>query len=387
MRRLRRAPTALAALLAVAGCAAPVKPPEPPAPAAPAASTRAEPPRPPAPAGARVELAALPGWPQDDHAAALAAFVAGCSATAAPPALAPACAQARALGRADRASARAFLERTLVAERVGADGLLTGYYAPAYPARTAPDAEFSAPVRPKPADLISLDLAAFDPTLAGKRIVGRVMEGTFQPYPTRALIERRATAAGEVLAWMRPEELFFLQIQGSGVLTFPDGGRRRAVYAAHNGRPFVGLARPLRERGLLADHQTSAANIQAWLAARRGPEADALMDENPRYVFFALEPDDGREPAGAAAVSLPAGRAVAVDPSIHAYGQPLWIDADAGALAGAFPTYRRLVAALDTGGAIKGPVRADLYIGSGQAAGVEAGRIRHRLTMYRLVPR
>jgi membrane-bound lytic murein transglycosylase A len=86
-------------------------------------------------------------------------------------------------------------------------------------------------------------------------------------------------------------------------------------------------------------------------------------------------------------VPLPAGRAIAVDPAFHAYGQPFWIDADAGALSGAFPAYRRAVTALDTGGAIKGAVRADLYIGTGQAAGVEAGRIRHRLRMHRLVPR
>jgi membrane-bound lytic murein transglycosylase A len=111
------------------------------------------------------------------------------------------------------------------------------------------------------------------------------------------------------------------------------------------------------------------------------------MAENPRYVFFRLTPDDGQDPAGAASVSLPAGRAVAIDPAHHGYGQPLWIDADAGALAGAFPAYRRLVTALDTGGAIKGAVRADLYIGRGTSAGVEAGRIRHSLRMYRLVPR
>ena len=334
-------------------------------------------------AAGRVELATLPGWATEDHRAALASFLAGCAAVKAGPLLA-ACVEAR---RTSPTEAAAFLQRTFVAERIDGEGLLTGYYAPVYPARTARDEVFSAPVRPKPADLVTLDLAAFDPALAGRRVVGRVMDGAFQPYPSRALIERRATPSQAVLAWMRPEDLFFLQIQGSGVLTFPDGSRRRAAFAAHNGRPFVGIAKPMRERGLLSDDQTSGANIQAWLAAHRGPEADALMAENPRYVFFTLGEDDGAEPSGAAAVALPAGRAVAVDPTQHAYGQPLWIDADAGALAGSFPAYRRLVTALDTGGAIKGAVRADLYIGRGEAAGVEAGRIRHRLRMYRLVPR
>ena len=215
----------------------------------------------------------------------------------------------------------------------------------------------------------------------------RVAGGVSEPYPDRATIEASAPGPGEILAWMRPEELFFLQIQGSGGLVFEDGARRRAVFAAHNGRPFVGLARLMRERGLLPDEQTSAANIKAWLAARRGPEADALMRENPRYVFFALEPDDGGHPRGAAGVPLPAGRAAAIDPAHHAYGQVLWIEADAGALAGAFPRYRRMVAALDTGGAIRGPVRADLYVGRGEAAGTEAGRIRHALRLWRIVPR
>ena len=111
------------------------------------------------------------------------------------------------------------------------------------------------------------------------------------------------------------------------------------------------------------------------------------MRLNPRYAFFRLAPDDGRPPQGAAGVALPAGRGVAVDPSAHAYGELLWIDGEAPLLAGAFPTYRRLVSALDTGGAIKGEVRADLYLGQGDAAGAEAGRVRHTLTMWRLVPR
>jgi membrane-bound lytic murein transglycosylase A len=227
-------------------------------------------PPPTPPVSGRAELTSLRGWAEEDHAAALDAFVKGCGAVR-EAALGAACSSARRLGPVDRAAARAFLERTLVAEPVAGAGLLTGYYAPEYPARTQPDAEFSAPVRPKPADLVTLDLAAFDPSLAGRSVVGRVLDGAFQPYPTRALIERRPTPPDAVLAWMRPEQLFFLQIQGSGVLTFPDGSRRRAAFAAHNGRPFVGIARPMRERGLLADDQTSAANIQAWLAARRGP--------------------------------------------------------------------------------------------------------------------
>ncbi len=365
MRFLGPATALLAAALA-SGCvtAAPPPAPVPSLPPAPPLAVRG------------ASLASLPGWAQEDHAAALAAFRQGCGSSR-DPGISALCAELRV---AYVANPRAWLDQRLVAVPVEGSGLLTGYFAPEYPARRRPDAEFSAPVRARPADLTA-DRA--DPS----RVFRIRADGQAEPYPERAAIEGQPPSPDQVLAWMRPEDLFFLQIQGSGSLQFEDGSRRRAAYAAHNGRPFVGIARPMRERGLLADHQTSAANIRAWLAARRGPEADALMRENPRYVFFRLEPDDGGQPRGAASVPLPAGRAIAVDPAHHAYGQAFWIEADAGALAGAFPRYRRLVTALDTGGAIKGAVRADLYIGRGEAAGLEAGRIRHDLRMWRLVPR
>ena len=111
------------------------------------------------------------------------------------------------------------------------------------------------------------------------------------------------------------------------------------------------------------------------------------MRLNPRYAFFSLAPDDGRQPVGAANVPLPPGRAIAVDPGFHQMGELFWVDAEAPILAGAFPAYRRMVTALDTGGAIKGEVRADLYLGLGQAAGAEAGRVRHTLRLFRLVPK
>ena len=115
--------------------------------------------------------------------------------------------------------------------------------------------------------------------------------------------------------------------------------------------------------------------------------ADEIMRLNPRYAFFRLAPDDGKPPVGAANVPLPRGRAEAEEPAYHPMGALVWIDGQAPLLAGAFPTYRRLATALDTGGAIKGEVRADLYLGEGAAAGAEAGRVRHPLKLWRLVPR
>lgn len=312
------------------------------------------------------DVAALPGWQAEDHVAALSAVIAACAVTRAAP---PVCRAAAALDFLDETSARDFLEANFRAVRVPASGRLTGYFMPVYEARQAPSDEFSAPVRPRPADLPVQDLS---PTAQA-------------PYADRAAIEARP--ATDALAWMRPEDLFFMQIQGSGVLVFADGGRQKAVFAGDNGAPFVGIAGPMRARGLIADQNGSAGAIRDWLAQHRGPEAQAVMALDPRYVFFSLTRDDGSDPFGAAGQRLVAGRAVAVDPAWHAMGELLWIDGETPALAGAVPSYRRLTVALDTGGAIKGPARADLYLGRGQAAGQEAGRVRHDLTLYRLVPR
>jgi membrane-bound lytic murein transglycosylase A len=307
-----------------------------------------------------LELSALPGWAQDDHAAAYAAYLQTCH-IARDPDFAAVCRKARASGPLNAEFARRFFELNFRAAPSPPPGLLTAYFAPEYEARFSRQGEFNAVVRPRPADLVN-----------------------GQPYADRATIE--AAPEARPLAWMRAEDLFFLQIQGSGVLRLPDGRRVRAMYDGNNGLPFVGIAGPMRDRGLLPGNNTSGDAIRRWLADHRGPEADAIMALNPRYVFFRTAPDDGLDPAGAAGVPLPAGRAIAVDLSRHVLGEPFWIEASAPTLAGAFPSYRRLVMALDTGGAIKGDVRADLYIGKGDAAGVEAGRVKHTLRMYRLIP-
>ena len=306
-------------------------------------------------------FADLAGWPDDDHAAALTAFEKGCAVTR-DAALAGVCARALMLGPVNEGRARAFLEANFRPEAVAAPGLLTAYFSPVYEARPSPAGAFTAPVRPRPSDLAAGGGA----------------------YADRAAIEARPAAGA--LAWMRPEDLFFLQIQGSGVLVFPNGERARAIFDGTNGAPFVGIASAMRQAGLLADDDTSGDAIRGWLAANRGERARRIMALDPRYVFFRLGPDDGLEPAGAAGAPLIAGRSVAVDAALHPLGEMVWIDATAPALAGAFPSYRRLAVALDTGGAIKGEARADLYLGEGPAAGLEAGRVRHVLRLYRLAP-
>ncbi len=366
------AAVALAAL-SLAACATPQEHGPIPPGYQPPPETPRPPPVEPAPPR-RVPLSALPGWGAEDQDAAFAAWRSVCHASR-DPGMAELCSRARAVRDTGPGVGRAFLEAFFEAEMAPGEGVLTAYFAPVYAARSQPDAEFSAPVRPRPADMI----------IEGGAVLQVLPDGTRQPYPDRTGIETAPLTTP--LAWMRPEELFFLQIQGSGVLTFEDGRRMKALYAAHNGRTFVGIANPMRDRGLLARDNTSGEAIRQWLAANRGAAADEVMRLNPRYAFFRLAPDDGKPPLGAANIPLQRGRAIAVDPGFHTYGELVWIDAQAPILTGAFPVYRRLVTALDTGGAIKGEVRADLYLGEGDAAGVEAGRVRHTLRLWRLVPR
>lgn len=375
-RSLSRLLPALILSLVVAACATPSAVPPPPTPPRPGPPT-VQPSR-PTPAPARPEsFAELPGWAQDDHAAGYEAFRTTCGVSR-DPALGEVCRRARAIGPLDASRARAFFEENFRPELILGEGVLTAYFSPEYDARERPDAEFSAPVRPKPVDLVGNGVG-------GKEALRRGPDGQTAPYPDRARIE--TSPIGQPLAWMRPEDLFFLQIQGSGVLTFPSGRRTKAVFAATNGKTFIGIANPMRDRGLLPANNTSGEAIRAWLADNRGPRADEIMRLNPRYVFFTLAPDDGRQPVGAAGIPLPAGRAIAVDTGRNSLGDIYFIEGVAPTLNGAFPAYRRTVMALDAGGAIKGQVRADLYLGLGDAAGAEAGRVRHTLRMHRLVPK
>ena len=336
--------------------------------------------------------AGLPGWSHEDHLAAFKAYAEGCRAARAAASVAL-CERAQRLNRMARLptaqDARRFFEAEFKVVEVrnpdSRPGLLTSYFAPEYPARRTQDGDFDMPVLARPADLVK----------TGSGVMQRRPDGSTGPYADRAAIEAAAAAgspSAPVLAWMKAEDLFFLQIQGSGYLTFEDGGTARAAYAADNGRPFAGIARPMAAKGLLPENGTSGDAIRAWLAAHRGREARAITALNPRYIFFDLQPDDlgeegGGHPAGAAGIPLTPRRSIAVDPAHWTYGDLAWIEADAGNLNGARSGYQGLVVALDTGSAIRGAVRADYYMGRGEAAGAEAGTVRHPLRMWRLVPR
>jgi len=251
-------------------------------------------------------------------------------------------------------------------------GLLTGYYEPELDVRRVPRDGFTQPIRSRPNELLSADLGAFSSELAGQRLMGRVEGNRFIPYRDRAEIE--TVNAGEPLAYGRPIDVFFLQIQGSGRLVFEDGETRRAAFAAHNGQPYVSIGRELVSRGELELHEASKSGIEAWLN-ENGPDAIRdLFSVNPRYIFFGLEPlpDPDLGPRGAAGLPLTPMASVAVDPAFLPYGVPVMLGAD---LPGE-EDWHGLVITQDTGGAIRGPMRGDLFYGWGQTAEQRAGSTR-----------
>ncbi len=279
----------------------------------------------------------------------------------------------------DGAAARAYLERWfepfLAKGNNGAEGLFTGYYEPELKGARAPDARFDIPLYGRPKDLVTVDLGLFDDSLKGKHIAGHVAGGRLEPYATRAEIEAGAIASeAPTLLWVEDAiELFFLQIQGSGRVVLPDGTQVRVGYAAGNGRSYRSIGKILAERGVMSVEQVTLQSLKAWLRANPG-EAKALMDQNGSYVFFREIAGEG--PIGAEGVALTPGRSLAVDPRFLGYGLPIWLDIESppdSVWSGG--RLRRLVVAQDTGGAIKGPVRGDLFWGAGAEAEQLAGRM------------
>jgi len=370
---------AAALLLVLASCGPRVKPPD---------RLTAE----------RSSFASLPGWSGDRQGEALGAFLHSCAtllkekpATELGPAglggtaadWREACGRAQTVDSADHAAARRFFEANFTPYRLGNNGesagLFTGYFEIELQGARAPDGAHATPLYRRPSDLVSVDLGLFRPSLHGERIAGRVAGGALLPYETRAEIEGGALARrGLELCWVAdPIDAFFLAIQGSGRVRLADGGEIRIGYDGQNGHPYVPIGRVLADRGALARDEVSMQSIRGWLTAHPG-EARKLMDENPSYVFFRELTGPG--PVGAEGVVLTAGRSLAIDRSFLPLGVPLWLDGETGDL-------RRLVVAQDTGGAIRGPVRGDLFWGHGAEAGSAAGAMKARGAYYLLLPR
>ncbi len=377
----------LAALLVLSGCETPA--PAAPAPVQPDQADRGDmvlwqiPPRP-------VAYDALPGWDGADLAPGLSALRRSCALFAlrqpgqilsprAPWAgtagdWQPACAALDVI--ADASSARAVMQALFTPVEIAApDGAsrFTGYFEPTFEARLTPQPPFTEPVPARPSDLISTSGKVYQTLPNGQR----------RAYPIRAEITRNGVIP---LAYAHPADVFFLQIQGSGRLILPDGRTLRAVYAAHNGQPFKSTANWLMAKGWITRGEASMAGIRAWMDRTTPARARQAMNANPRFVFFAIEPegDPNLGPKGSLGVALTPLGSLAVDNDYHPGGVPMFVQTKAPGLGG---NWSGFLVAQDTGGAIKGPVRGDIYFGTGDAAGAAADTVNAPGRLWVLLPR
>jgi membrane-bound lytic murein transglycosylase A len=348
---------------------------------------------------------ALEGWAADDHVASFSAFLKSCApflASREPHAGRPihtalwqVCRRAAHLKPATAAEAQAFFEENfnpVAIARIGeSKGLLTGYFEPEVDGSRFPNPEFSVPLYRRPRDLLVAGRAVGSKGEVPNRatINRRDAQGELVPYYDRAAIENGALDGQKLeICWLRdPFEALSIQIQGSARVRLEDGTIMRINYDAHNGHPYAAVGRILIEQYGIPPEQMSMERIRQWMAAN--PELAAKVRQaNPSYVFFRITGlSDAGEAVGAQGVPLSPGRSIAVD-KLHVYGTPFFIAADLPIDTDRPSTkFRRLMIAQDTGSAIIGPARADLYWGAGDTAGRIAGRIRQQGRFVMLLPR
>jgi membrane-bound lytic murein transglycosylase A len=337
----------------------------------------------------------LPGWQQDQLMQAWPGLLASCKALRGDmqKAWSSTCDAARDLGAsADDTAIRRFMQARLAPwQLINADGseqgLITGYYEPLIHASRTPTPPYTTPVLGVPDDLISVDLGDVYPELKNMRLRGRIEGRKLVPYWSNGQLASMSDAQREqlpakTLMWVDDTvEFLFLQIQGSGQAQFPDGSRVRIAYADQNGYPFKSVGRWLIDKGELTLDKASMQGIQAWARAnpQRVPE---LIAANPSYVFFREEAAATDGPKGAQGLPLTPGRSIAVDPRSIPLGAPVFL---AFNLPDGKPM-QRLMLAQDTGGAIRGRVRADFFWGFGPEAGSMAGRMRQQGRIWILWP-
>lgn len=325
---------------------------------------------------------AIEGWRDDNHCDALACYLRSVQSAdrslpkphdAAIPSL-----------LADRAQARRFFEKNFVAFRVEADaGLLTSYFEPILPGSRTPSPAFPVPVYRRPPDLKQLPpghvLAAAGLT------AGRETGRHFAPYPARAEIDAGALKERglEILYLSDAIDAFIMHVQGSGRIELDDGTAVRLAFDGKNGHPYMSVARRLIERGELSAEDADLEGMVAWLRAQ--PDPAPFLQENESYAFFREAHTSEAGPISSMGVELFAGRSLAADPLYHCLGIPIWVSAPDLVFSGG--PFRRLTIAQDTGSAIRGPQRGDIFAGSGAEAGRIAGRVRHKCVFIILEPR
>ncbi len=339
-----------------------------------------------------VEWSMLAAWQSDTTSEAWGAFLLGCSTLKKQSAWQSACNDAAALPPPDDAAARAFFEQRFqlyqaTQEDGSAEGLVTGYYEPLLKGNRVRTERARYPLYAVPDDLVTVDLASVYPELKNLRLRGRLVGNKLVPYPARKDIEAAAHGngfKGKPIAWAEdPVDLFFLQIQGSGRIELPDGSHMRVGYADQNGHPYKSIGKLLVERGELKLEQASMQGIKNW-GLQNPDKLPELLASNPSFVFFRELPNGLAGPLGALGIPLTGGRSIAVDPRFIPLGAPVFL---ATTQPNSTLPLNKLVMAQDTGGAIRGGVRADVFWGFGDAAGELAGRMKQRGMMWVLLPK
>lgn len=373
---MKRSYLLLLLVLLLTGC------PQPP-PTPPALPVAAEPLRP-------ASFEDLPMWQESTPSAALETFLNSCRAISKREEWTQVCSEALFIVSGDEQAARQFFENfftpwQLINEDGSESGIITGYYVPEMAGRRSPDETYKYPLYAQPDDLLTIDLGKIYPELSDYRLRGRVEGSRVIPYFERGEIDGIASPlAGNELFWVAdPVESFFLHIQGSGRVLLPDGEKVMLNYANQNGHPYRSIGKLLLERKAMSRDQMSMQNIRRWV--NENPEAGRkLLDENPSYVFFRELEAGVESPPGALGIPLSAERSLAVDRRTIPLGAPVF-------LAASWPNTKkplnRLMVAQDTGGAIKGRVRADFFWGMGADAGALAGRMKQQGRLWVLLPK
>jgi membrane-bound lytic murein transglycosylase A len=355
---------------------------------------------------APVAWADIAGWNEDDHLWAYKAFRLSCkpiSAQQGPPAdpkalggsLRDPCRAARAADISDSGKAKAFFEEhflPLRISRLGEDeGFVTGYYEPVVDGSRTQTEVYIVPVYRRPSNLFVRGFRQDSVSLPNKgQVFRKIGRRKLVPYYDRAEIEDGKIAGrGLEICWLKNQaDLLFTQIQGSARVRLEDGSTIRINYDAHNGYPYTAVGRILIDRGIIPREQMSMHRIREWMD--QNPDgANELRRQNRSYVFFReVQLSDKDEAVGAQGVPLTPGRSIAVDKALHVYGTPFFIEGELPIESEQSKTpFRRLMIAQDTGSAIVGPARADLYFGAGADAGRVSGRLKHNMRFVMLVPK
>lgn len=330
------------------------------------------------------------GWLLDRPAAALETFLNSCRAIAKSEMWEQVCMEAAAVPSTDEDAVREFFQNSFQPYRVlnrdgESHGLITGYYGPELDGSRKKTGEYRYPLYRQPDDLLTIDLSEVYPELSKYRLRGRLVGNRVVPYLERGEIDgKQNRLAGQELFWVKdPVELFFLHIQGSGRIRLSDGTKVMVGYANQNGHPYRSIGKLLLDRNEMTRDQMSMQNIRQWVAQH--PDAGKkLLAENPSYVFFRQLPQDVQSPPGALGIPLTPLRSLAVDPHTIPLGAPVFLSTT---YPGTDFPLKQLMVAQDTGGAIKGEVRADFFWGMGNDAGLVAGKMKQDGKLWVLLPK